>query len=62
MYLTLLYIVFVCHKDDVCESSIGSVYVGGYCGLKESGLCIFGKFYPVGFLVVWKRSSFCCNM
>ena len=36
MHLTLWYIVFVCHKNDVCEDSIGSVYVGGYCGLSES--------------------------
>ena len=24
--------------SDVCENSIGSVYVGGYCDLSESGL------------------------
>ena len=48
---------FVCHQDDVCENSIGSVYVGGYCGLSESGLCIFGKLCPVSFLVVCKCLS-----
>ena len=31
------YIVFVCHQNDVCEHSIGSMYVGGYCSLSESG-------------------------
>ena len=34
------------------------MYVGGYCGLSESELCVFGKFYPVDFLVVRKCSSF----
>ena len=31
--------MIVCHQDDVCENYIGSVYVGGDCGLSESGLC-----------------------
>ena len=43
MHLSLWYIVFVCHHNDVCENYIGSVYIGGYCGLSESGLCVFGK-------------------
>ena len=30
VHLTLWYIVFICHQDDVCENCIGSVYVGGY--------------------------------
>ena len=38
MHLTLWSIVFVCHLNDVCENYIGSVYVGGYCGLSESEL------------------------
>ena len=33
--LTLWYIVFVHHQNDVCENCIGSLYVGGYCGLSE---------------------------
>ena len=41
--------MFVCHQN-----SSGSVYVGGYCGLSENGLCVFGKLWPVGFLVVCK--------
>ena len=32
--------MFVCHQDDICENSIDSVYVGGYCGLSENGLCL----------------------
>ena len=57
MHLTLWYIVFVCHQNDVCEHSIGSVYVGGYCGLRKIYFCVFGKLCPVGFLVVCKCSS-----
>ena len=30
------------------------VDVGGYCGLSESGLCVFSKLCPVYFLVVCK--------
>ena len=33
------------------------MYVGGYCGLSENGLCVFGKLYPVSCLVVGKSSS-----
>ena len=33
----------------------GSVYVGGYCGLSESGLCGFGKLCLVDFFC--KNSS-----
>ena len=57
MHLILWYIVFVCHPNDVCETYIGIVYVGGYCGPSESGLSVFGKFCPVGFLVVCKCPS-----
>ena len=57
VHLTLWYIVFVCHQSDVCEDSIGSVYVGGYCVLRESELCVFSKLCPVGFLVVCEYSS-----
>ena len=62
MHLTLWYIVIVCHLDDVCENYISSVYVGGYCCLSESGLCVFGKLCPVGFLVVCRCSSFYCSL
>ena len=48
--------MFVYHQNDVCENYIGSAYVGGYCGLSESGLCVFGKLCPVGFLIVCKSS------
>ena len=57
MHLTLGYIVFVCHQDDDCKDSFGSVYVGGYGGLSESGLCVFCKSCPVCFLVVGKGPS-----
>ena len=43
--------MFVCHQIDVYENSIVSVYVGGYGGLSESGLCIFRELCPVGFLL-----------
>ena len=33
------------------------MYVGGYCGLSESGLCVFCILCPVGFLVVSKGPS-----
>ena len=38
IHLALRYVVLVCHKYDVCNKFIGSVYVGGYGGLSESGL------------------------
>ena len=43
MHLALWYGVLVCHQYDVCENYVGSVYVGGYGGLSESGLCVFCK-------------------
>ena len=33
------------------------MYVAGYCGLSESGLCVFGKLCPVGYIVVCICSS-----
>ena len=33
-----LFMSFLC-----VENYIGSVYVGGYCGVSKSGLCVFGK-------------------
>ena len=55
--LTLWYIMFICHQDYVCENSICSVYVGGYCGLSERGFYVFRKLCPVGFLVVGECPS-----
>ena len=49
--------MFVYHQNDACENYIGSVYVGGYNSMSESGLCVFGKLCPVGVLVVCKCSS-----
>ena len=58
MNLTLWYIVFVRDHNDVCKNYIGSVYVGGYCGLSKSGLYIFGILCAVVFLIVCKCLSF----
>ena len=52
MHLVLWYVVLVCHQYDVCEKYFDSVYVGGYGGLSESGLCVFCKLWPVCFLVL----------
>ena len=37
---------------------VGSVYVGGYGGLSESGLCVFRELCPVGFLEGGENLSF----
>ena len=57
MHLAFWYVLLVFHQYDVCEYSVGSVYVGGYGGLSESGLCGFCKLCPVCFLVVDKGLS-----
>ena len=54
MYLALWYIVLVCHQYDVCENSVGSMYVGGYCGLSKS---VFRELCPASFLVVGESLS-----
>ena len=36
VHLALWYVLLVCHQYDVCENSVGSVYVGGYGGLSKS--------------------------
>ena len=51
------YGVLVCHQYDVCTNYGGSVYVGGYGGLSESGLGVFRELCPVSFLVVGKSQS-----
>ena len=40
---------------DVCKNYVGSVYVGVYGGLSESGLCVFSTLCPVGFLVACRH-------
>ena len=40
-----------------CENYVGSVYIGGYGGLSESGLCVFRELCPVSFLVVGECPS-----
>ena len=57
LHLSLWYVVLVCHQYNVCENSVGSVYIGGYGGLSESGLCDFRELYPVSFLVVGECPS-----
>ena len=52
MHLSLWYAVIVCHQYDVCENSVGSVYISGYGDLSESGLCVFRELCPISFLVV----------
>ena len=37
---------------DVCNDSVGSVYVCVYGGLSKSELYVFRELCPVGFLVV----------
>ena len=49
--------MFACHQYDVCRDSVGSVYVGGYCSPRESGLCAFRELCPVRFLVVGESPS-----
>ena len=56
MHLALWYGVLVCDQYEVCKN-YGSVYVGGYGGLSESGLCVFCELCPVTFLVVGESRS-----
>ena len=57
MHVSLWHVVLVCHQYNVCTNSVGSVYIGGYGGLSESGLCVFRELCPVSFLVVSECSS-----
>ena len=57
MDLALWYVVLVCHQYDVCKNYVGSVSVGGYGGLSESGIYVFRELRPVGFLVVGESPS-----
>ena len=54
MHLAFWYVVLVCHPYDVCKNCVGSVYVGRYGGLSESGL---RELCSVSFLVVGKSPS-----
>ena len=53
MHLYLWYVMLVCHQYDICENSVGSVYVG----LSESGLCVFRELCQFRFLVVGECPS-----
>ena len=57
VHLALWYVVLVCHQYEVCKNSAGSVYVGGYGGLRESGLCVFRELCPVSFFVIGESCS-----
>ena len=57
MHLSLWYVVLVRHQYDVCENSVGSVYIGGYGGVSESRLCVFRELCPVSFLLVGECPS-----
>ena len=57
MHLSLWCDVLVRHQYDVCENYVGSVYIGGYGGLSESGLSVLGELCPVSFLVVGESPS-----
>ena len=57
MHLALWYVVLICHQYDVREHFVGSVHIGGYGDLSESGLCVFRELCPVSFLVVGKCPS-----
>ena len=50
MHLAFWYVVPLCPQYDVCKNCF--MYVGGYGGLSESGLCVFRELCPVNFLVV----------
>ena len=52
MHRSLWYGVLVCHRYDVCENYVGSVYISGHAGLSESGIFVFRELCPVSFLVV----------
>ena len=49
--------MLVCHQHDVSKNPVGSMYVGGYDGLSESGLCVFRELCPVSFLAVGESPS-----
>ena len=57
MHPVLWYGVLVCHQYDVSKNYVGSVYIGGYRDLSDSGLCVFRELCPVGFPVVGESPS-----
>ena len=57
MHRALWYVVLVHHQYDVCKNYVDSVYVGGYGGMSESGICVFRELCPVSFLVVGESPS-----
>ena len=57
MHLALWHVVLDFRQYDVCKTYVGSMCVGGYGGLSESGLCIFRELCPVRFIVVGESPS-----
>ena len=57
MHVALWYVGLVCHQYTVCKNYVGSVYVGGYGSLSDSGFCVFRELYPVSFHVVRESPS-----
>ena len=57
MHLSLWYVVLGCHQYNVCENSVGSVYIDWYGGLSEGGLYVFRELCLVSFLVVGECPS-----
>ena len=54
--LRLWYVVLVCHQYDVCENSVGSVYIGHMVGMVVRAK-VFCELCPVSFLVVGECPS-----
>ena len=55
--------MLVCHQNDVCKTSVGSLYIGGYGGLNgKNGICVFRELCLVRFLVVGESRWFCCSL
>ena len=54
--MCILLFGMLCHQY-VCKNYVGSVCVGGYGGLSESGLCLFRELCLVSFLVVGESPS-----
>ena len=57
VYPALWYAVLVCHQYDVCKKYVGSVYLGGYGGLSESGPRVLPKLCPISFPAVGESPS-----
>ena len=57
--LLVSFLCVICHY--VCKNYVGSMHIGGYGGLSESGLCVFRELCPVSFLVVGESPLVVCS-